>query len=105
MLRTARRALLVGAAAVAAFDEHHALALERLAFGSCNKQQSPQPIWPVITNTTRPQAWFWTGDAVYAAGKGARAAKRALRRAPTKRRDAVFLCARRGGRSVEGACP
>lgn len=41
--------------------------LERLAFGSCFKQGKPEKLspWPVVQKL-RPQAWLWTGDAVYA---------------------------------------
>jgi len=45
--------------ATAATDEF------RLAFGSCNKQNLPQPLWKVIQGTD-PHAWLWLGDIVYA---------------------------------------
>ncbi|CAM9527404.1 unnamed protein product, partial [Phaeothamnion confervicola] len=38
--------------------------LERIAFGSCNKQKFQQPLWPVIASF-RPQLWLWMGDAAY----------------------------------------
>ncbi len=38
--------------------------LERIAFGSCNKQDLPQPLWPVIT-AWKPQLWIWLGDNIY----------------------------------------
>jgi len=41
-----------------------ALPLERIAFGSCNKQDLPQPLWPVIT-AWKPQLWIWLGDNIY----------------------------------------
>ncbi|MDX2052631.1 MAG: alkaline phosphatase D family protein [Polyangiaceae bacterium] len=47
------------ARATAAADEF------RLAFGSCNKQFLPQPLWKVI-QATDPHAWLWLGDIVYA---------------------------------------
>jgi alkaline phosphatase D len=37
----------------------------KLAFGSCNHQDKPQPLWEVIANT-KPDAWLWLGDIVYA---------------------------------------
>eukprot|EP00462_Mataza_sp_D1_P021149 CAMPEP_0175133668 /NCGR_PEP_ID=MMETSP0087-20121206/7771_1 /TAXON_ID=136419 /ORGANISM="Unknown Unknown, Strain D1" /LENGTH=385 /DNA_ID=CAMNT_0016416185 /DNA_START=35 /DNA_END=1193 /DNA_ORIENTATION=+ len=40
-------------------------AVTRIAFGSCNKQNFPQPLWPDIV-TTRPDIWIWLGDAIYA---------------------------------------
>lgn len=37
----------------------------RLLFGSCNKQDRPQPLWPVLKN--RPSDVFiWLGDNIYA---------------------------------------
>ena len=50
-------------------DESHDFVLERAAFGSCNKQEEPQPLWGVIGGGA-PQLWLWTGDAVYAHGPG-----------------------------------
>lgn len=38
--------------------------LERIAFGSCNKQDLPQPLWPVIS-AWKPQLWIWLGDNIY----------------------------------------
>ena len=38
--------------------------LTRLAFGSCNKHNEPQPLWLPILNF-RPQLWIWLGDNVY----------------------------------------
>ncbi|MGK0387862.1 MAG: alkaline phosphatase D [Maribacter sp.] len=35
-----------------------------IAFGSCNKHDSPQPLWgPLIQ--TQPDVWIWLGDAIY----------------------------------------
>lgn len=39
--------------------------LERLAFGSCNKQDQVQSHWSRIADRN-PDAWVWMGDAVYA---------------------------------------
>ena len=36
----------------------------RIAFGSCNKQDQPQPLWDVI-GAGRPELWIWLGDAIY----------------------------------------
>ena len=36
--------------------------LSRIAFGSCNSEQKPQPLWPVIAQD-KPSLWIWTGDA------------------------------------------
>ncbi len=38
--------------------------LERLAFGSCNKTQLPQPLFRKLA-TDKPQLWIWTGDVIY----------------------------------------
>jgi alkaline phosphatase D len=37
----------------------------RLAFGSCNRQTLPQPLWPRIA-ARAPDAFAWLGDIVYA---------------------------------------
>jgi alkaline phosphatase D len=37
----------------------------RLAFGSCNRQNLPQPLWPRIA-ARAPSAFAWLGDIVYA---------------------------------------
>ncbi|BDD03191.1 alkaline phosphatase D family protein [Aureibacter tunicatorum] len=35
-----------------------------IAFGSCNKQYKPQPLWqPIISN--HPDLWIWLGDIIY----------------------------------------
>ena len=39
-------------------------ALERIAFGSCNRDYKPQPLWkPIIA--CKPDLWIWLGDIVY----------------------------------------
>lgn len=39
--------------------------VSRIAFGSCNKHDKPQPLWqPIVSN--KPDIWLWTGDIVYA---------------------------------------
>jgi len=44
--------------------------LKLLAFGSCRKQNQPAPIWASVT-ALRPDAWVWTGDAIYPRGNAA----------------------------------
>jgi hypothetical protein len=39
--------------------------LRRIAFGSCNTPLVPMPVWDSVLKT-RPDAWLWPGDAVYA---------------------------------------
>lgn len=36
----------------------------RLAFGSCNRQDLPQPLWDDIARD-QPQVWIWLGDNIY----------------------------------------
>lgn len=36
----------------------------RIAFGSCSRQDRPQPLWQPIIDT-QPDVWIWTGDIVY----------------------------------------
>ena len=38
--------------------------LTRVAFGSCNRQDKPQTIWPIVSRN-QPQLWIWTGDIIY----------------------------------------
>lgn len=38
--------------------------LRRMAFGSCNRQDAPQPLWkPILAD--RPDLWIWMGDNIY----------------------------------------
>lgn len=39
--------------------------LSRVAFGSCNDQSFPQPMWPNIA-AHEPELWIWMGDNIYA---------------------------------------
>lgn len=39
--------------------------VQRIAFGSCNKQYKAQPVWDIIL-ARRPDVWMWLGDAIYA---------------------------------------
>lgn len=38
--------------------------ISRIAFGSCNRQDSPQPLWEPIRNE-EPDLWIWLGDNIY----------------------------------------
>ena len=38
--------------------------LDRIAFGSCNRQDAPQPLWKPILED-RPDLWIWMGDNIY----------------------------------------
>ncbi|MGJ8638147.1 MAG: alkaline phosphatase D family protein [Opitutaceae bacterium] len=38
--------------------------LETIAFGSCNRQKLPQPLWEVIAKND-PDLWIWAGDNIY----------------------------------------
>jgi alkaline phosphatase D len=35
-----------------------------IAFGSCNRHDLPQPLWPVIARD-KPDVWMWLGDDIY----------------------------------------
>ncbi|MFP4293896.1 MAG: alkaline phosphatase family protein, partial [Cyclobacteriaceae bacterium] len=38
--------------------------LTTIAFGSCNRQDEPQPMWkPIMANN--PDLWIWLGDNIY----------------------------------------
>ena len=38
--------------------------IESIAFGSCNKQEKDQPLWPYILQND-PDLWIWLGDNIY----------------------------------------
>lgn len=38
--------------------------IRRIAFGSCNRQDLPQPIWAAVADF-QPQLWIWLGDNIY----------------------------------------
>src|SRR3954470_10052968 len=38
--------------------------LQRIAFGSCNRDYKPQPLWKPIREC-KPDLWIWLGDIVY----------------------------------------
>src|SRR3954447_19771 len=54
--------LLCGAHARASGDEQ--LVLTRIAFGSCARQDKPQPIWEAIV-AAKPQLFLSLGDNIY----------------------------------------
>lgn len=43
-----------------------------IAFGSCNNQNQPQPLWEFI-NAAEPNLWIWLGDNIYADTRDMRA--------------------------------
>lgn len=51
-------------AAVSGFGEDAGPALDRIAFGSCNREDRPQPLWNAIREC-KPDLWVWLGDIVY----------------------------------------
>lgn len=59
------RLLAFFAAAAALTSVHADEALKRIAFGSCARQDRPQPIWQAVMKSN-PDLWVWTGDIVYA---------------------------------------
>ena len=54
--------LLWGFLALNAFAEDKPL--DRIAFGSCNRDYKPQPLWKPICDS-KPDLWIWLGDIVY----------------------------------------
>jgi alkaline phosphatase D len=52
------------AVATKGFGEDTGPALERIAFGSCNREYKPQPLWDAIRQC-KPDLWIWLGDIVY----------------------------------------
>ena len=51
--------------ASAKFPDDFAKPLEVIAFGSCNRDELPQPLWPLIAEEN-PDLWIWAGDNIYA---------------------------------------
>lgn len=51
--------------ALAHFPDDFEKRLDTIAFGSCNRDTLPQPLWTVIAKNT-PDLWIWGGDNVYA---------------------------------------
>ncbi len=44
---------------------HEGVVLERIAFGSCNREDLPQPLWAHVL-AHDPDLWMWLGDNIYA---------------------------------------
>ena len=51
--------------ALARFPTDFDQPLEVIAFGSCNRDELPQPVWPAVT-AGAPDLWIWGGDNIYA---------------------------------------
>lgn len=66
MIPTSRRrlAIVVALSLLAGVARADEAPLRRIAFGSCNAQQLPQPIWEAVIDSD-PDLWIWTGDIVY----------------------------------------
>lgn len=56
--------LIAGLLILLAAGAAWAAPLERIAFGSCNNQDLPQPLWETIA-AFNPQLWIWLGDNIY----------------------------------------
>jgi alkaline phosphatase D len=54
--------------AIKSFGQDTGPALERIAFGSCNREYKPQPLWNAIREC-KPDLWIWLGDIVYGSAK------------------------------------
>jgi alkaline phosphatase D len=54
----------VVAATVTSFGQDSGPAVQRIAFGSCNREYKPQPLWNPIREC-KPDVWIWLGDIVY----------------------------------------
>src|SRR6266550_4318617 len=50
--------------AASVFAEDAGPALNRIAFGSCDRDYKPQQIWKAIREC-KPDLWVWLGDIVY----------------------------------------
>ncbi|MFP4156025.1 MAG: alkaline phosphatase D family protein [Opitutales bacterium] len=57
--------LIFSTLAHAKFPERFDSALETVAFGSCNRDELPQPVWPAV-EAHKPDLWIWGGDNIYA---------------------------------------
>jgi alkaline phosphatase D len=56
--------LLIGLSAKTRAQNSDQNPITKIAFGSCNKQDAPQPLWNPIIND-RPDLWIWMGDNIY----------------------------------------
>lgn len=59
-----RRAIATLALATTLATHAAETAPTRLAFGSCNREDLPQPLWEPIV-AFDPEIWIWLGDAIY----------------------------------------
>ena len=57
-------ALLLSVAAARAQEVSNEEPITRVAFGSCNKEYKPQPLWKPIL-ACKPDVWIWLGDIIY----------------------------------------
>lgn len=65
MIHRATILLLLAVAPLwAKFPDDFESPLTRIAFGSCNKQTLPQPMWDAIA-AQHPDLWIWMGDNIY----------------------------------------
>jgi len=62
--RTLSSLLLAAAPLCAYFPEDFEAPLETVAFGSCNRDELPQPLWDEIAFQL-PDLWIWAGDNIY----------------------------------------
>ena len=56
---------LTTTSAFAKFPDSFDDPLEVIAFGSCNRDELPQVIWPAV-EANEPDLWIWAGDNIYA---------------------------------------
>ena len=68
--------------------------IERIGFGSCARQDRPQPVWDAVI-ALRPQAFIFLGDNIYADRKGA----------GPMREEYALLAAQPGFMKLREACP
>lgn len=57
-------ALVVGATTAFCQEVPSATPVARIAFGSCNREYKPHPLWKSIIEC-KPDLWIWLGDIVY----------------------------------------
>lgn len=64
MIRPLLALLCLTAPLLAKFPTDFDTPLRRIALGSCNRQDLPQPVWDVI-ESKEPGLWIWMGDNIY----------------------------------------
>lgn len=57
--------ICITASALAKYPDNFDQPLEVIAFGSCSRDELPQPVWPAVT-ANQPDLWIWGGDNIYA---------------------------------------